>query len=59
MSYRYRLSDFGMAKQALAIARRIQPNTHFYITNEFGPQWHIVEGYNVENTTVLWRNKNG
>lgn len=41
--YKYNFTSFEMAFLALKIARKIIPSSHWYITNEGGGTWHIVE----------------
>jgi hypothetical protein len=40
--YKYKFSSWDAAEQALKLARRIIPNSHWYLTNEYGGWW-IVE----------------
>lgn len=54
MQYTYKFTDFCKAQQALSIARRIYPNTYFYITNESGI-WCIVKDYEFENKNAIKR----
>lgn len=39
---RHPFPSYSQAIKALAIARRILPDRHWYITNEFGG-WDVVE----------------
>lgn len=42
--YTKSFSSYKLARQAQMIARRIFPDTYWYITNETG-KWSVVESY--------------
>lgn len=42
--YKYEFSNFKNAQDALKIARRVYPNSYWYITNEY-EKWNVVKSY--------------